>query len=201
MSTFYPTYPVGSVGYNLMLMRGVWHDHIELYHLDGTPLNSDDDLGAGTPGPSPFDNVAYVDFDGINFKVTNVHFRGRKPAAKTFSAKMEDGILVFDELGPGAFKNVGISGGPGIMTFNAIGLGEHTNTYMEPDFIMLTGPGQRVRHTILYKDGQALRTLTAKGNRIAPTCDKRVDIDPRGIDGPVHEETFVSPMWQHLVDA
>ena len=30
-------FPVGSVGYNLTQMRGVWHDHLELFELDGAP--------------------------------------------------------------------------------------------------------------------------------------------------------------------
>lgn len=200
MSKPYPTFPIGSVGYNLMLLRGTWHDHVELYNLDGTPLNTDSDLGAGTPGPSPFDNIAYIDFDGYDFKLTNVHFRGREPTAKTFAGKLEDGLLVFDRLGPGAFNNVGVSGGPGILTFNALELGKHTDVYMEPDFIAITAPGQRIRHTVLYREGKAVRTLTAKGTRLSPTCDRRVDIDPRGIDGPVHGEVFVSPIWQHLVE-
>ena len=196
----YPTFPVGSVGYNLMLLRGTWHDHIELYNLDGTPLNTDSDLGAGTPGPSPFDNLAYIDFDGVNFKLTNVHFRGREPAAKTFAGTLQDGVLVFDALGPGAFNNVGVSGGPGILTFNALEFGKHTDVYMEPDFIALTAPGQRIRHTVLYRDGKAVRTLTARGNRLSPTCEHRHAIDPRGPDGPVHGDVFVSPIWQHLVE-
>ncbi len=196
----YPTFPIGSVGYNMMLMRGTWHDHIELYNLDGTPLNTDSDLGAGTPGPSPFDNLAYIDFDGYNLKLTNVHIRGRELATKTFAAKMEDGLLVFDELGPGAFNNVGVSGGPGILTFNALEMGKHTDVYLEPDFIALVGNGQRIRHTVLYRDKVAVRTLTARGTRLSPTCDVRHSTDPRGPDGPVHGEVFVSPIWQHLVD-
>ena len=196
----YPTFPIGSVGYNLMLLRGTWHDHIELYNLDGTPLNTDSDLGAGTPGPSPFDNLAYIDFDGYNLKLTNVHIRGRNLAAKTFAGKMEDGLLVFDSLGPGAFNNVGVSGGPGILTFNALELGKHTDVYMEPDFIAITAPGERIRHTVLYRDRVAVRTLTAKGSRLSPTCDQRHASDPRGPDGPVHGEVFVSPIWQHLVE-
>ena len=61
MSKPYPTFPIGSVGYNLMLLRGTWHDHVELYNLDGTPLNTDSDLGAGTPD-SPF--IPDNDVDG-----------------------------------------------------------------------------------------------------------------------------------------
>ena len=69
----YPTYPIGSVGHTLMQMRGTWHDAIELYHLDGSPLNDDTAQGSGTPGGSPFDNLAYIDFDGHKLLLTNVH--------------------------------------------------------------------------------------------------------------------------------
>ncbi len=196
----FPTFPIGSVGYNLMLLRGIWHDHIELYNLDGTPLNTDSDLGAGTPGPSPFDNLAYIDFDGYRLKLTNVHIRGRELTSKTFAGTMEDGLLVFQEMGPGAFHNIGMSGGPGILTFNASELNKSTDVYLEPDFIIVTGPGQRIRHTVLYRDGKAVRTLTAKGSRLSPTCEQRHPSDPRGPNGPVHGDIFVSPIWQHLVD-
>lgn len=200
MNDNYPTFPVGSVGYNLMLMRGTWHDHVETYHLDGAPLGNDTAAGSGTPGPSPFDNLVYIDFDGHELRLTNVHFRGREPVAKTFTGRMRDDILVFDSLGPGAYENVGVSGGPGILTFNALHLNEACNTYMEPDFIVLTAPGQRIRHTVLYRDGVATRTLTAHGTRLLPTCDRRHPIDPRGIEGAVHEPPFKASIWSHLSD-
>ena len=199
MANFYPTFPIGSVGYNLMLMRGTWHDHVETYELDGTPLGNDTNAGSGTPGPSPFDNLVYLDFDGYTLTLTNVHFRGREPTAKTFAGKMRDGVLVFDSLGAGAYENIGMSGGPGILTFNARSLNPACQVYMEPDFIALTAPGERIRHTVLYRDGQATRTLTAHGTRLSPTCDTRHAIGPRGIDGPVHEEKFSASIWQHLV--
>jgi hypothetical protein len=200
MSSPYPTFPIGSVGYNLMLLRGVWHDHIELYNLDGTPLDDDSTAGAGTPGAGPFDNLVYIDFDGEQLQLTNVHIRGREPAAKTFRGHMQDGLLVFDALGPGAYENIGMSGGHGILTFNARQLGAAAEVYMEPDFIMLTAPGERVRHTVLYRGGEAVRTLTAKGTRLWPTCDQRHALDPRGSEGPVHEPSFSSPIWQHLTE-
>lgn len=200
MSKPYPAFPIGSVGYNLLLMRGVWHDHIELYNLDGTPLDNDTLAGSGTPGPGPFDNLVYIDFDGERLQLTNVHIRGRETAAKTFKGQLVDNLLVFDALGPGAYENVGVSGGPGILTFNARQLGKATDVYMEPDFIILTAPGERVRHTVLYRNGEALRTLTAKGTRLWPTCDRRHTLDPRGAEGPVHEETFSSTIWQHVLE-
>lgn len=200
MNRPYPTFPIGSVGHNLMLMRGVWHDHIELYNLDGTPLDDDTLAGSGTPGPGPFDNLVYIDFDGKTLYLTNVHIRGREKIAKTFKGELKDNLLVFNPLGPGAYENIGMSGGPGILTFNARTLGKPTDVYMEPDFIMLTAPGERVRHTVLYRNGEALRTLTAKGTRLWPTCDQRHSLDPRGADGPVHEPVFSSNIWQHLAD-
>ena len=196
-----PVFPIGSVGYNLMLLRGTWHDHIELYNLDGTPLDDDSAAGSGSPGPGPFDNLVYIDFDGDRLFLTNVHIRGRDTAAKTFTGRMRHGLLVFDPLGPGAYENIGMSGGPGILTFNARGLNPATDTYMEPDFIMLTAPGERVRHTVLYRHGEAVRTLTARGTRLWPSCDRRHTLDPRGSDGPVHEEPFSSPIWAHLAEA
>jgi hypothetical protein len=201
MAQQHPVFPVGSVAYNLMLLRGTWHDHIELYNLDGTPLDNDSSAGSGSPGPGPFDNLVYIDFDGQDLQLTNVHLRGRELAAKTFKGSLRDNLLVFDPLGPGAYENIGVSGGPGILTFNARQLGPATHTYMEPDFIILTAPGQRVRHTVLYRHGEAVRTLTAKGTRLWPTCDRRHPLDPRGTDGPVHEPPFSSPIWEHLVDS
>ncbi len=198
MTSPYPVFSIGSVGYNLLQLRGTWHDHIELYNLDGTPLDDDTAAGSGSPGPGPFDNLVYIDFDGEHFSLTNVHLRGREPSAKTFTGRLRDNLLVFDPLGPGAYENIGMSGGPGILTFNARKLGAATDVYMEPDFIMLTAPGERVRHTVLYRDGVANRTLTARGTRLLPTCDSRHALDPRGQDGPVHEVPFSSPIWQHL---
>ncbi|GMG86301.1 hypothetical protein [Biformimicrobium ophioploci] len=193
-----PTFPLGSVGYNLMLMRGTWHDQVELFELDGSPLQDDTRAGSGSPGPSPFDNLVYLDFDGHKLSLTNVHFRGRAPSAKTFTGQLRDNLLVFDSLGPGAYENVGVSGGVGILTFNARQLDDACNVYMEPDFIMLTAPGQRVRHTVLYRNGAATRTLTARGSRLSPTCDRRHALDPRGTEGPVHEAPFQARIWEHL---
>ena len=122
MSEFYPTFPIGSVGYNLMLLRGTWHDHVELFELDGQPLG--EDTAAGSPGPSPFENLVYIDFDGQRLALTNVHLRGRALSAKTFTGQLRDGLLVFDSLGPGAYENVGMSGGPGVLTFTARQLGK-----------------------------------------------------------------------------
>ncbi|MEH6549218.1 MAG: hypothetical protein V7711_09000 [Pseudomonadales bacterium] len=194
-------FAAGSVGETLMNMRGIWHDHIHLYQLDGTELNDDTVQGSGTPGASPFDNLVYLDFDGKNLSLTNVHFKGRPMAAKTFTGKLIDGLLVFDPLGAGAYKNVGMSGGAGILTFNAQKLSPATDVYMEPDFIILTSPTERVRHTVLYRHGEANRTLTARGTKLSNDCSKRHPWDPRGLEGAVHETPFVATIWEHLVTA
>lgn len=194
----FPSFSIGSVGYNLMQLRGTWHDHLELYNLDGTPLEDDSAAGSGSPGRSPFDNLVYIDFDGERFALTNVHIRGRAPAAKTFTGVLRDELLVFDSLGAGAYENIGVSGGPGVLTFSARYLDAATNIYLEPDVIVLTAPGTRIRHTLLYRNGKVVRTLTAKGARLLPTCESRHVLDPRGADGPVHEEPFQSSIWDHL---
>ena len=192
-------FAIGSVAHTLMQLRGTWHDSVELFRLDGSPLVDDTQAGSGTPGMSPFDNIVYIDFDGQNFKITNVHFRGRPALAKTFTGQLRDGVLVFDPMGPGSYENVGMSGGPGILTFTARHLNKATDIYMEPDFIIVTAPGHRTRHTVLYRNGEATRTLTAKGVRLSPVCDKRHELDPRGPDGEVHEAPFQAGIWQSLV--
>ena len=190
----------GSVGDNLSRMAGVWHDHIDLYNLDGSPLDDDSLVGSGTPGPGPFENLVYIDFDGSNLLLTNVHIKGREVAAKTFSGHMRDDLLVFDPLGPGAYENIGMSGGPGILTFNARAMDRATDVYMEPDFIILTGADQRVRHTVLYRGGEAVRTLTARGKRLSDDYSQRHPLDARGPGGEVHETPFSSTIWSHLVE-
>ena len=192
-----PTFPIGSTAYNLALLHGTWHDRVELFELDGAPLETDP--LSGSPGESPFENLVYIDFDGERLSLTNVHIKGRAAKAKTFTGRLRDGLLVFDSLGPGAYENIGMSGGPGILTFSARELGASTDVYAEPDFICITAPGERIRHTVLYRDKRAIRTLTAKGTRISPTCDARHEWDPRGPDGPVHEPAFQASIWAHLV--
>jgi len=191
-----PVFPVGSVGHNLMQLRGTWHDHVELFELDGQVLT--EDSKAGSPGSSPFENLVYIDFDGDVLRLTNVHLKGRQASAKTFIGRMTGDLLVFDSLGPGAYENVGVSGGPGILTFTARTLDRATEVYMEPDFIIITAPGKRTRHTVLYRGGKAIRTLTAIGERLSLACDSRHAMDPRGLDGPVHEQAFQSEIWAHL---
>ncbi|MCH9695364.1 MAG: hypothetical protein K0U72_12710 [Gammaproteobacteria bacterium] len=191
------SFPSGSVADSLMQLRGVWHDRVELFELNGQPLA--DDPKAGSPGESPFENLVYIDFDGSTLQLTNVHLHGRNNTAKTFTGHMRDELLVFDSLGPGAYENVGVSGGPGVITFTTRTLSAATDVYFEPDFIIITGAGRRTRHTVLYRDGIPIRTLTARGERIAACGDRRHELDPRGKVGPVHGEAFQSSIWAHLV--
>lgn len=184
--------PIGSVAHTLTLMNGVWHDHIETFNLDGTPLAHDP--YSGTPGDSPFDNLVYIDFDGEHYKQTNVTFKGRPLHIRSFAGKLIDGVLVFNKLGPDAPEHIGISGGYGILIFAPRNIDEAWQRYSEPDWIKLNGIHERIRTTILYKNGVATRTLTAIGYKIAPTADRRVSFDPRGAEGDVHNlpsETLV----------
>ena len=58
-----PNFPVASVAHTLTQLRGVWHDHINLFELDGRKLS--DDSQSGSPGAGPFENLVYIDFDGV----------------------------------------------------------------------------------------------------------------------------------------
>lgn len=188
MNTFLP----GSVGDTLTRMRGVWHDHVSIYDLAGHPLT--EDVYSGTPGPAPFDNFVYVDFDGQIYRQTNVTFRGRPLHARAFSGRLVDGVLVFDKLGPDAPEHIGVSGGPGILFFIARIVDDAMKRYSEPDCVRLIGTSERTRTTVLYRGGVAVRTLTAWGQRLSPDPSRRLTWDPRGPDGDPHEtrrDTFV----------
>ncbi len=174
----------GAVAHTLGLLRGAWHDHVEVFDLAGRPLAQDE--FSGTPGPAPWDNLVYIDFDGEIYRQTNVTFRGRPLHVRSFAGRLQDGVLVFDRLGPQAPEHVGVSGGPGVLILAPRVVDEAWQRYSEPDFIRLTGPGQRTRTTLLYRQGVAVRTLTAYGQRLTPTADRRLAWDPRGPDGPVH---------------
>jgi hypothetical protein len=177
-------HPIGSVGHNLMRMRGVWHDHVEVFSPDGTPLA--EDRLSGTPGAAPFDNLVYVDFDGVNYTQTNVTFRGRPLYLRTFRGRLVEGVLRFGNLGPDDPGHIGVSGGPGILFFLASHLDEGTQNYAEPDCVRLIGTSERTRTTVLYRGGKVVRSMTANGFRLAPDASVRVPWDPRGPDGPVH---------------
>ncbi len=175
---------VGSVVDTLLRMRGAWHDRVQVFDLAGTPLAEDAD--SGTPGPAPYDNLVYVDFDGAEYRQTNVCFRGRPLHARTFTGAIVDGVLVFRKLGPDAPEHIGASGGPGVLFFASREIDDACRRYSEPDCVRLLGPNLRMRTTLLYRRGRAVRTLTAEGTRVSPVADRRVSWDPRGADGPVH---------------
>jgi hypothetical protein len=175
----------GAVAHTLTAMRGVWHDHVEIFDLQGRLLP--EDTQAGTPGAAPFDNLVYVDFDGEHYRQTNVTFAGRPLQVRSFSGRLSEGVLRFDLLGPDDPDHVGVSGGPGMLLFAARRLTGGAQRYFEPDWIRLDAPGRRTRTTLLYREGVVVRTLTACGTRLAPLADSRLAWDPRGPDGPVHE--------------
>ena len=179
-------FPVGTVGHLLMEMRGVWHDHIEVFSLDGQMLA--EDTHSGTPGSAPWDNLVYIDFDGERYCQTNVTFQGRPLHSRTFEGTLTDGVLVFDKLGPEAPEHVGVSAGPNMLIFGAREVTEGFHRYAEPDFINLSNFGRtRTRTTLLYRNGKAVRTMRAMGTKLRPMANERVMFDPRGAEGPVHE--------------
>lgn len=178
-------FPIGSVGHNLTLMCGIWHDHVEIYDPAGSPLS--EDAHSGTPGAAPFDNLVYVSFDGLNYRQTNVTFQGRPIHTRSFTGKLVQGVLHFDPLGPQDPGHIGVSGGYGILFFVPASVTVAWQRYSEPDCIRLLSLNQRTRTTVLYREGKVVRTLTANGYKIAPMADQRAAFDPRGRDGPVHE--------------
>lgn len=189
--------PIGSVAYNLMLMRGIWHDCCELFELDGMPRFHD--TQGGTPGASPYENLVYIDFDGENYRQTNITFRGRPLHVRSFEAKVVDGILRFNKLGEGDGGHVGISGGVGILIFTPMLIDDSWERYSEPDFIRIDG-NTRTRNTMLYRDGKLVRTLSVVGHKISPVADKRVSFDPRGEIGEVHDIQSVTGVFKRRGD-
>jgi hypothetical protein len=179
-----------------MRMRGVWHDSIEIYDLAGVPLEVDH--WAGAPGPAPFENLVYIDFDGVTYRQTNVTFRGRPLHIRSFNGTLRDGILHFDLLGPNDPGHIGISGGDGMLLYLAAKITDASFRYSEPDFIQLFGENQRTRTTVLYRDAVAVRTLCAKGYKLTPDTSRRVAFDPRGAEGSVHD--VMSPTYVYQKD-
>ncbi len=188
----------GTVGYMLMQMRGVWHDHLELCALDGTPM-SVDPYGM-VAGGSPFDNLVYVEFDGETYRQSNVTFRGRPLHVRSFTGKLIDGILHFDALGPNDPGHIGVAAGHDTLIFVSQKIDESLQRYAEPDFIRLIGASERTRSTVLYRGGVAVRTLNVRGVKLSPVGDKRHPLDPRGLDGDVHEARSVTLAYQGETD-
>jgi hypothetical protein len=188
-------FPIGSVAYNLDLMRGIWHDRCEYFELDGTPKTHDDN--GGTPGASPYENFVYIDFDGEHYRQTNVCFRGRPMHVRSFEAQVRDGILRFNKLGDGDGGHVGISGGVGILIFTAMLIDDSWERYSEPDFIRIDGD-TRTRNTMLYRDGKLVRTLSVVGQRLSSTADKRWSLDPRGEIGEVHDIQSITQVFKKI---
>jgi len=175
---------------DLHAMCGVWHDHLRAFGPDGAEVA--DDPHGGVPGPFPYDNLVYVDFDGATLTQTNVTFEGREPKVRTFESDLRDGVLHFRRLGPEAPRHVGVSGGPGIIWFvpgswDEPGLGR----YSEPDHIRLDGD-RRWRTTVLYRFGPLVRTMFVEGRRLTTDTSRTHALDPRGADAAVHEARDVT---------
>lgn len=171
---------------NLLLFRGVWHDRLQGYHPDGAEMSFDEH--GGSPGPFPYEQLVYIDFDEGRYRQTNIVLRGRPSYQRTFAGSIEDGVLVFDPLGPNAPRTVGVSGGLGVLVFLPERVDhESLVNFTDPDYIRYLGHDQRSRTTTLYRGGRLRRVLTVAGTRISRDPTRRVDIDPRGPHGPVHE--------------
>ncbi len=183
----------GSVGHTLLRMCGVWRDHIEIHALDGTPMTYDPH--GGTPGPAPYDNLVYVDFDGELYRQTNVSVAGRQAHVRSFIAHLIDGVLHFDTLGPNDPIHIGVSGGEHTVIFCPKIMTEAWQRYNEPDWIYLPTPDVRMRATVLYRHGTAVRTLRANGVRVATRAGQRVAADPRGRDGDVHQARGITTVY------
>jgi hypothetical protein len=178
-------FPIGTVGYLLNVMRGVWHDRLEVCALDGQPLDSDPHGRVG--GSSPFENLVYLDFDGENYRQTNVTFRGRPLHVRSFTGVLKEGVLHFDKLGPDDPGHIGVAAGHDTLMFIPGQITDALKRYSEPDFIRLNGVSERTRTTVLYRGGIAVRTLNVRGCKLSPDPTPRLTFDPRGADGDVHE--------------
>jgi hypothetical protein len=175
----------GSVAANVALLRGVWHDRLTAFHPDGTPM-AVDEVGS-VRGSFPYDNLVYIDVEGDRYTQTNVTFRGRPLHTRTFTARLAGGVLRFDPLGPEDPGHIGVAAGPGHLVFLPERLDDAVRTFSDPDYLRI-GLAERTRVTTLYRDGVVVRTLLAEGVRLSPVADRRMAWDPRGPDGPVHDE-------------
>lgn len=179
-------FPPGSVGETLSRMNGVWLDRIRVYDPAGVPLA--EDALSGTPGASPWENLVYIEFDGEIYRQTNVTCAGRPLHVRSFTGALRHGVLVFDSLGPNDPEHVGVSAGPGVLFLSGSRITPAWQNYAEPDCIRLLSERERTRTTLLYRDGRLVRCLTANGERVARSGAVRVAQDPRGPDGPVHQD-------------
>jgi hypothetical protein len=183
---------------DLASMVGVWHDRLQAYDLHGDAVS--DDPHGGTPGPFPYDNLVYCDFDGEVWTQTNVTFRGRDVGSRTFQADVADGILRFRRLGPDAPPHIGVSGGPGLIWFVAESL-DHPGLqqYNEPDLIRLdvsSDPARRWRYTALYRHGPLVRPMLVEGERLTTDTTGPHDLDPRGAEALVHGEKSTTAQYK-----
>ena len=185
---------------DLFAMVGVWHDHLTAWDTRGHAL--DHDPFGGVPGPFPYDNLVYCDFDGTVWTQTNVTFRGRDLAVRTFEADVADGMLTFRRLGPEAPEHVGVSGGPGLIWFVSRSLADPgLQRYCEPDLIRLEvpsdgSPARRWRTTVLWRDAELVRPMLVEGVRVSVDTSRPHDGDPRGADAAVHQDRSVTEHYR-----
>ncbi|MFM7065045.1 MAG: hypothetical protein ACKO04_16405 [Actinomycetes bacterium] len=178
---------------DLSSMVGVWHDRLTAWDATGVELQ--EDPFGGVPGPFPYENLVYCDFDGRTWRQTNVTFRGRPVHQRSFEADVVDGTLRFRTLGPEAPVHVGVSGGPGLIWFVAEQLGHPgLQRYCEPDLIRIEvpenesaeHPARRWRTTVLWRDGVLVRPMLVEGIRLTRDTSRPHALDPRGPDAEVH---------------
>lgn len=179
----------GPLSSALRSMVGVWHDVLTARDPQGREMT--EDPYGGTPGPFPYENLVYCDFDGEHWTQTNVTFRGRPVKWRSFRAKVVDEILYFAKLGPEAPTHIGVGAGPGLIWFLPEAIDEAWERYSEPDYIQVDGDTRR-RSTVLYRDGRFVRTMEVLGTRLTTDTTRRVDLDPRGAEGPAHEDISVT---------
>ena len=183
---------------DLAAMVGVWHDRCVAQEPDGTPVT--DDPHGGVPGPFPYENLVYFDFDGERTTQTNVTIAGRPVRVRTFCARLDDGVLRFDRLGPEAPEHVGVSGGPGVIWFvpqrwTDDGLAR----YSEPDMIRLDGD-RRWRDTALWRHGELVRTMHVTGARVSTETSRLHRLDPRDAGESVHAARDVTRHFLSTTD-
>jgi len=181
---------------DLLAMVGVWRDHLTAYDLTGEAV--EDDPYGGVPGPFPFDNLVYVDFDPSSgrYLQTNVSIEGRDLSVRTFEADVAEGTLRFGRLGPDAPHHVGVSGGPGLIWFVSERIDEPgLARYCEPDLIRLEGDS-RWRTTVLWRDAVLVRPLLVTGTRVSRDTGTIHPLDPRGPGSAVHGDRSVTRQYQ-----